>query len=59
MKRILILILLVALAGIAGVVVRSSAELRGLVSHRSVSDVGERIRQTYQLEPGARVELAG
>lgn len=60
MKRILILIVLVALAGIAGVVVRSSAELRGLVSHQhNARDVGEKIHQTYELAPGARVELAG
>lgn len=62
MKRIVILILLVGLAGIAGVVVRSggsAAELRGLVSHESSSDVREEIRQTYDLSPGARVELSG
>lgn len=60
MKRILILIVLVALAGIAGVVVRSSAELRGLVSHHNnASDVGEKIHQTFELSPGARVELTG
>jgi hypothetical protein len=62
MKRIVILIVLVGLAGIAGVVVRSSggtAELRELVSHNSASDVREEIRQTYELAPGARVELMG
>lgn len=61
MKRIVILIVLVGLAGVAGVIVRSSsgtaAELRGLVSHHSGSDVREEIRQTYELSPGARVEL--
>lgn len=64
MKRILILIVLVVLAGIAGVVVRSSsgnggtvAELRGLVSHSAV-DARDEIRQTYELSPGARVELS-
>jgi hypothetical protein len=62
MKRIVILIVLVGLAAVAGVVVRSggtAAELRGLVSHHSASDVREEIRQTYELAPGARVELTG
>jgi hypothetical protein len=65
MKRIVILILLVVLAGIAGIVARSSskgavaAELRSLVSHNKASDVREEIRQTYELLPGARVELTG
>ena len=61
MKRILILIALVALAAVAGVVARSSskAELAGLVSHKNTSDVHQEIRQTYQLSPGARVELVG
>ena len=64
MKRILILVILVILAGIAGVVVRATSgatvsEIRGLVSHHSASDVREEIRQTYELAPGARVELAG
>ena len=57
MKRILIFVLLVVLAAIAGIVVRSSssAELRGLVSHNNASDVRDEIRQTYELSPGARV----
>ncbi len=61
MKRILIFVLLVVLAAIAGIVVRSSssAELRGLVSHSNASDVREEIRKTYELSPGARVELIG
>lgn len=61
MKRIFIVIVLVILAAIAGVVARSSssAELRGLVSHKNASDVREEIRKTYELSPGARVELAG
>ena len=61
MKRILIFVLLVVLAAIAGIVVRSSssAELRGLVSHNNASDVREEIRKTYELSPGARVELVG
>ena len=66
MKRLVILILLVAIAGIAGVVVRSSssergtvAELRGLVNHHASDDVREEVRQKYELVPGARVELGG
>ena len=61
MKRILIFVILVVLAAIAGIVVRSSssAELRGLVSHSNASDVREDIRKTYELSPGARVELIG
>lgn len=66
MKRILILVVLVALAGIAGVVVRSSsskdgavAELRELVSHDAGDAVRDEIRQTYELAPGARVDVGG
>lgn len=68
MKRLVILILLVALAAIAGVVVRSSsskggtvAEIRELVSHQSSTsdEVRAEIRQTYELAPGARVEVGG
>ena len=62
MKRIVIVIVLVTIAGIAGVVrssVKSVSELRGLVSHRNAADVRQEIRQTYELAPGARVELSG
>jgi len=64
MKRIVIVIALVILASIAGVVVRSSSKgtvagLRELVSHHNVSDVRQEIRQTFELSPGARIELAG
>ena len=62
MKRIVILIVLVAIAGVAGVVrssVGSVAELRGLVAHKNAADVRQEIRQSYKLEPGARVELSG
>ena len=65
MKRLVILVVLVALAGIAGAVVRSSsskdgtvAELRELVSHNDDA-VRDEIRQTYELAPGARVDVAG
>ena len=58
----MILIVLVAIAGVAGVVrssVKSVSELRGLVSHRNTADVRQEIRQSYELSPGARVELVG
>lgn len=62
MKRIVILVLLVGVAAVAGAVrssVGSVSELRGLVSHQNTGDVRQEIRQTYQLAPGARVELSG
>ncbi len=65
MKRIVILILLVVLAGVAGVVVRSSSgsgtvsEIRGLVSQNASGEARDEIRQTYELAPGARVEVGG
>lgn len=62
MKRIVIFVLLVGLAAIAGMVVRSrgaAVELRGLVSHQNAADAREEIRQTYELSPGATVELSG
>jgi hypothetical protein len=62
MKRILILVLLVAIAAVAGAVrssVGSVSELRELVSHQNTGSVRQEIRETYQLSPGARVELSG
>jgi hypothetical protein len=62
MKRIVILVVLVTIAGIAGVVrssVGSVQELRGLVSHHNAADVRQEIRQSYELAPGARVEVIG
>ena len=66
MKRIMLLVVLVALAGIAGVVVRSSsskggtvAELRELVSHDAADDVRQEMRQSFELAPGATIDLAG
>ena len=65
MKRIVILVFLVILAGIAGVVARSSSrvsEIRELVSHDSqekTGDVRDEINQSHELSPGARVELIG
>lgn len=60
MKRIIIAVVLVALAGIAGIVARSHSkgEFKELVSH-NVGDVKENIRQSYELAPGAQVELLG
>ncbi len=63
MKRIVILVVLVLLAGIAGVVARSASrgsvrtDLRELVSHNDTNDVRQEIRETFELAPGARVEL--
>jgi DUF4097 and DUF4098 domain-containing protein YvlB len=62
MKRRVSLVVLVAIAAVAGVVrssVGSVSELRHIVSHQKASDVRQEIRQSYQLSPGARVELTG
>ena len=66
MKRIMILVVLVVVAGLAGAVVRSSsskggtvAELRELVSHNAEDAVRAEIRQSFELAPGARVDLGG
>jgi hypothetical protein len=61
MKRIVIAILLVVLAGIAGMVVRSSSrgEFRELAASHSAQDVSDVIRQSFELSPGAQVELIG
>lgn len=62
MKRIVILIVLVAIAAVAGVVrssVGSVAEFRKMVSHKNTADVRQEIRQTYELAPGAKVEISG
>lgn len=60
MKRLIILAVLVALAGIAGVVARSSSrsESKELVS-QNASDTRQTIRETYTLAPGATVEVLG
>ena len=60
MKRIIVAVVLVALAGIAGIVARShsKSEFKEFVSH-NVGDVKENIRQSYELAPGAQVELLG
>jgi hypothetical protein len=65
MKRIILVVLLVGIAGIAGVV-RSHSRGTGrgwpLVINgdkQSASDVREEIRKSYELAPGARVEVSG
>src|SRR5881628_663496 len=60
MKRILILVALVVIAGIAGIV-RShskSGDFDKLVSQNAADQAREEIRQSYQLAPGASVELS-
>ena len=62
MKRILILVALVALAGIAGVIARSASirsEIREHVSSKDQGDVRKEIHEKYELAPGAVVELLG
>ena len=64
MKRTLILVALVVIAGLAGIVRSHSgaraaiAELPGVLSHNSSSEVRDEIRKSYELAPGARVELS-
>lgn len=60
MKRLILLVVLVLLAGIAGIIARSSSrgEVKELVSH-STGDTRQEIRENFELAPGARVELAG
>jgi hypothetical protein len=64
MKRVLILIALVVIAGLAGIVRSHSgaraaiAELPGVLSQNSSGEVRDEIRKSYELAPGARVELS-
>ena len=66
MKKIILVVVLVAIAGIAGIV-RSHSKTGSitewpLVSHgdrQSTVDVREEIRKSYELSPGARVEVSG
>jgi hypothetical protein len=64
MKRILLVIVLVVIAGLAGIVRSHSgaratiAELPGVLSQNSSGEVREEIRKSYELAPGARVELS-
>ena len=64
MKRILILIVLVGVAGIAGIVRSHSSvhatisDLPGVFHDDSSGEARDEIRQSYELAPGARVELS-
>jgi DUF4097 and DUF4098 domain-containing protein YvlB len=59
MKRILLVVALVVVAGIAGIVRSHSkaGDFDRLVSHNATDQVREEIRQSYPLSPGASVEL--
>jgi DUF4097 and DUF4098 domain-containing protein YvlB len=60
MKRIIILVALVVIAGLAGIV-RShtkTSDFDKLVSQNASEQTREETRQTYQLSPGASVEIA-
>lgn len=65
MKRLILVVLLVGIAGIAGIV-RSHSKSSGGFSwpvrvnaRASSADVRDEIRKTFQLSPGARVEISG
>ena len=67
MKRIIVVVLLVGIAGIAGIV-RSYSKSGGNAREwplaingqtPSAGEVREEIRKTYELSPGARVEVSG
>jgi DUF4097 and DUF4098 domain-containing protein YvlB len=58
-KRIIIVAILVAIAAIVGVVrSNSGANLTTLISHQSAGETREEIRKTFELAPGARVEIS-
>ena len=59
-KRLIIVILLVVIAAVAGVVRSHSggiSEIQGLVSHNSAGQTREEQHETYELASGARVEV--
>ena len=64
MKRILLLVALVVIAGLAGIVRSHSgaraaiAQLPGVLSQNSSGEVRDEIRKSYELVPGSRVELS-
>jgi hypothetical protein len=67
MKRIILVVLLVAVAGIAGLV-RSHSKVVGSIREwpnvvngdpQSAGDAREEISKSYELSPGARVEVSG
>lgn len=60
MKRIVILIALLLVAGIAGIVrSKGTGHVGELVSHNSSADSRDEIRKSYELAPGAKVEVSG
>jgi hypothetical protein len=67
MKKIILVVILIAVAGIAGLVrshTRSSGSIREWslgINHQnpSTGDAREEIRKSYELSPGARVEVLG
>lgn len=65
MKRLILVVLLVGIAGIAGVVRSHSRSGRSFSwpvrahAQSSNSDVREEIRKSFQLSPGARVDVSG
>src|SRR6185436_5957021 len=67
MKKIVLVVLLIGIAGIAGLVrshTKSGRSLREwpLVFHnpdQSAGEAREEIRKSYELSPGARVEVSG
>ena len=59
-KRLIIVVLLIAIAAIAGVVRSHSgglSDFKGLGSHNSTGQTREEKRETYQLDAGARVAV--
>lgn len=57
-KRLIIVAILVAIAAIAGIVrSNSGANLKTIVSHNSAGESREEIRKSFELAPGARVEI--
>src|SRR5438132_5610870 len=67
MKRLILVVLLVAIAGVAGIVrshsirVGSLSELPQISNPESAQsgEMREEIHQSYELSPGARVEVSG
>jgi DUF4097 and DUF4098 domain-containing protein YvlB len=61
MKRILILVALLVVAGIAGIVRSHSkiSDFNGLISQNNAIATHDEIRKTFPLAPGAMVELSG
>jgi hypothetical protein len=57
-KRLIIVGILVAIAAIAGIVrSNSGANIKTITSHKSTGESREQIRKSFELAPGARVEV--